>query len=60
MNTKELKLFAIQFAKENPSLQYEIYDLVDLAISEIEEGGSERTECERAEREILELLNEQE
>lgn len=60
MNVKELKLFAIQFAKENPNLKYEIFDLVDLAISEIEEGGSETIECERAERDILELLNEEE
>lgn len=60
MKTKELKLFAIQFAQENPNLKYEIFDLVDLAISEIEEGGSETIECERAKRDILELLNEEE
>ena len=58
MNLQELKIYAVETAKENPTLKKEIYDFVQLAIDEIEEGGSENHECELARRDIEFIVNE--
>ena len=54
----ELKQEAIRVIKDCPELKSEIQDLYSLAISEIEEGGSESHECELALNDILELEKE--
>lgn len=58
MNLHELKTYAVGMAKENPTLKWEIYDFVRLAIDEIYEGGSESHECELARRDIEFIVNE--
>jgi hypothetical protein len=58
MYTHELIIYASKMAKENPTLKSEIYDFVQLAIDEIDEGGSENHECELARRDIEFIVNE--
>jgi hypothetical protein len=58
MNLHELKTYAVKMAKENPTLKSEIYDIFNLAISEIGEGGSEDHECNLAQRDIEFIVNE--
>ena len=57
MNLSELKKYALQMANENPTLKEEIWDFVQLAIDEIEDGGSIQHECSLAQRDIEELIN---
>jgi hypothetical protein len=58
MNLLQLKWYAVESARKNPTLKNEIYDIVELAISEIEEGGSEDHECSLAQRDIEFMVNE--
>jgi hypothetical protein len=58
MNLHELKTYAVKMAKENPTLKEEIYDIVQLAIDETEEGGFETSECDLAKHEIEIIVNE--
>jgi hypothetical protein len=58
MNLLQLKWYAVESSRKNPTLHNEIYDIVNLAISEIEEGGSEEHECELARRDIEFIVNE--
>lgn len=58
MNLSELKAEAIRIIKAKPELKSEIQDLFSLAISEIEEGGSETHECELAHNDMVELEKE--
>jgi hypothetical protein len=58
MKLYELKEYAVKMAKENPTLKKEIYDMVNLALSEVDEGGSENHECELARRDIEFIVNE--
>lgn len=58
MNLLQLKWYAVESSRKNPTLHNEIYDIVNLAISEIEEGGSEDHECSLAQREIEFMVNE--
>jgi hypothetical protein len=58
MNLHELKTYAVKMVKENPTLKKEIYDFVQLAIDEIDEGGSEDHECNLAQRDIEFIVNE--
>ena len=55
MYKEELKAEAIRIIKANPELKSEIQELYSLAISEIEEGGSEYHECDLAHNDMLEL-----
>jgi hypothetical protein len=57
MNISQLKQFAINSIKENPNLKDQIVSLYQLALDEVEEGGSEEHECQLAERDILDLIN---
>jgi hypothetical protein len=59
MNLIHLRKFCDQKIKEHPNLKDEIYDFYELAVSEIEEGGSEVHECALAMQDIEELLNDQ-
>lgn len=59
MNLQELKIYAMNIAKENPSLKNEIFSLVELAMDEIADGQSEIMECNRAIADIEELLTEE-
>jgi hypothetical protein len=58
MNLLQLKWYAVESARKNPTLHNEIYDFVQLAIDEIEEGGSEDHECSLAQRDIEFIVNE--
>jgi hypothetical protein len=57
MNLQQLKAEAIRIIKAKPELKEEIQDLYFLAVSEIEEGGSEMHECELAYNDMTELEN---
>lgn len=43
---KEAILFGNEFIKVNPQFKSEVFDLYNLMLSEIEEGGSETNEAE--------------
>lgn len=58
MNLAQLKTEAIRIIKAKPELKPEIQDLYFLAISEIEEGGSESHECDLAYNDMLEIEKE--
>jgi hypothetical protein len=58
MNLPELKAEAITIIKSRPDLKDKIHDLYYLAISEMEEGGSETHECQLAYSDMLELIKE--
>ena len=58
MDKAELKAEAIRIINANPNLKVEITDLYWLAISEIEEGGSETHECHLAYNDMIELEKE--
>lgn len=58
MNLLQLKWYAVESARKNPTLKKEIYDFVQLAIDEIEEGGNEQHECSLAQRDIEFIVNE--
>lgn len=58
MNLAQLKTEAIRIIKAKPELKPEIQDLYSLAISEIEEGGSEDHECDLAYNDMLEIEKE--
>jgi hypothetical protein len=58
MYLAELKAEAIRIIKAKPELKSEIQELYSLAISEIEEGGSESHECDLAYSDMLELERE--
>lgn len=55
MDKAELKAEAIRIIKSKPNLKSEIQDLYSLALSEIEEGGSETHECYLAYNDMIEL-----
>ncbi len=58
MNLSELRTEALRIIKAKPELNEEIRDLYSLAVSEIEEGGSESHECDLAYNDMLELERE--
>ena len=57
MNLQQLKAEAIRIITAKPELKSEIQDLYSLAISEIEEGGSESHECQLAYSDMIDLEN---
>jgi hypothetical protein len=58
MNIKQLKAEALKIIKEIPDLEGEVKDLFELAMTEIEEGGSESHECQLAINDMEELVKE--
>lgn len=58
MNIQTLKAEASRIIKEIPDLKDEVIDLFELAMTEIEEGGSESHECQLAINEMEELVKE--
>ena len=58
MNIQTLKAEAIKIIKEIPDLEGEVKDLFELAMTEIEEGGSESHECQLATNDMEELVKE--
>lgn len=58
MNIQTLKAEATRIIKEIPSLKDEVIDLFELAMTEIEEGGSESHECQLAINDMEELVKE--
>jgi len=57
-NLTELKRFYWEQIKLYPFLQSQLSELVELAMSEIEEGGSESNECNLAYRDMVEIIEE--
>jgi hypothetical protein len=58
MNIQTLNQEANRIIKEIPSLEDEVRDLFELAMTEIEEGGSESHECQLAINDMEELVKE--
>ena len=58
MTIQELRQETRKFIAENPNLKDEISDFYYLAVSEIEEGGSESHECDLAYNDMVELIKE--
>ena len=57
-NLTELKRFYWAQVKLYPFLNKELSELVELAMSEIDEGGSESNECNLAYRDMVEIIEE--
>jgi hypothetical protein len=57
MNLQQLRTYCKGMIDKHPHLTDEIRDLFSLAVSEIEEGGSETHECHLAYEDINELVN---
>ena len=58
MNIQTLKQEASRIIKDIPALEDEVRDLFELAMTEIEEGGSESHECQLAINDMEELVKE--
>lgn len=58
MNVKELKKQALRLIDLHPTKADEIRDLFQLAMDEIEQGGSEWNECMHAYSDMLECVKE--
>jgi len=58
MNIKQLKEHAQGIIQNHPILKDEVVELFELAMTEIEEGGSESHECQLAINDMEELVNE--
>jgi hypothetical protein len=58
MNIKQLKEHAQGIIQNHPILKDEVVELFELAMTEIEEGGSESHECQLAINDMDELVNE--
>jgi hypothetical protein len=58
MGIKELKDQVLKLIDMHPKHTEELRDLYFLAMSEIDEGGSETHECDLALRDMLELVGE--
>lgn len=56
MNLKELRTYCREQMSKNPDLSEEIRDIYYLAVSEVDEGGSETHECELAYNDISYLI----
>jgi len=56
MTLQELRKETQMLISQYPNLKDEIMDFYYLAVSEIEEGGSESHECELAHNDMLELI----
>lgn len=57
MTLDTLKDHTRKFITDFPESKSEFVEFYELAISEIEEGGSERHECELAYNDMLEIAN---
>ena len=58
MKIKELARYCLDSILNYPSIEFEIKEFYQLAIDEIEEGGSQVHECESAYSDIEELIKE--
>ena len=57
MNLKTLKEKTLELIKNYPQYKGDFKDYYYLALSEIEEGGSEQHECDLAYNDMLEIVN---
>lgn len=55
MNLLELKKQAIELIKFKPEFKEQIQELYYLAVSEIQDGGSETHECQLAYNDMIEI-----
>ena len=56
MNLAQLKEKTKELITKNPELKDDLMEFYYLAVSEIEEGGSESHECELAYSDMMDLL----
>lgn len=56
MNLAQLKEKTKELISKNPDLRDDLMEFYYLAVSEIEEGGSEQHECELAYSDMMDLL----
>lgn len=56
MRFDELVSKSKEVVKEKPELKNQILELIDYAVFEIQDGGSEENECDLAWRDIKELI----
>jgi hypothetical protein len=56
MDIENLKLHTRKFIKDFPQYREEFVDYYELALSEIEEGGSEDHECDMAYNSMLDIV----
>ena len=57
MTLRELYQYCQEVVEKYPSLGSEIMEFYDLAVMEVEDGGSENHECELAVSDIEDLVN---
>jgi len=57
MTLRELYQYCQEVVEKHPSLGSEIMEFYDLAVMEVEDGGSENHECELAVSDIEDLVN---
>ena len=57
MNLKTLKEKTLELLKKYPQYKADFEDFYYLALSEIEEGGSEQHECDLAYNDMLAIVN---
>lgn len=55
---KDLKATAAQLIEKHPQYRDEIVDIYQLAVSEVEEGGSEAHECSLAYNDMINIIGE--
>ena len=55
MTKEDLRANCRRIVERNPELRSEVTDIFDMAISEIEDGGSESHECELATEDLDQL-----
>ena len=58
MNLAELKKIAVQLIEKYPALKTEIVELYQLAVDEVEEGGSEMHESPLSYQDMMNLVDE--
>lgn len=56
MNLAQLKEKTKELVSKNPDLRDDLMEFYYLAVSEIEEGGSEHHECELAYSDMMDLI----
>ena len=57
MTLRELHQYCVEMSELHPKLANEIDTFYDLAVMEVEDGGSEAHKCELAMRNIVDLIS---
>lgn len=57
MDLAQLKKMTVQLIQNHPTLKDQLVELYQLAVDEIDEGGSEMHECHLAYNDMMELID---